>query len=437
MNIQTTSPEFTNKSEDVPFEIDELFFSRTDERGVIESGNAVFRRVSCYDWDNLVGAPHKIIRHSDMPKGVFFILWERIKKGLPTGAYVKNRAQDGRYYWVYAIVSPIDGGYVSVRLKPSSPVFETVIAEYAEALRSEREDGLTPEQSAARIRDRLRGLGFPTYAAFSSYAIAHETAARDHALGRGEDGRTQSLKLLLPELKSIDEDQKKLFVAFEAIRGIPSNMRIVASRLEPAGGPISAISQNYRLMSNEVTDHLGAFLADGGKRNLSESILARVYHAMFIVAASRVQREVRTVAQAALVSGEERPGFELETEILTTVLEDYTRKSAETLATVYHDIARLMQSSKDLKQLVTGLDSIRVLCRVEAGRLGSNSAALTPVIDQLDRFHIEIDNTLEQILEHADEVKDLVEKAMPRTVNRTLLPKHGGSASRGRGFRFA
>ena len=106
-------------------------------------------------------------------------------------------------------------------------------------------------------------------------------------------------------------------------------------------------------------------------------------------------------------------------------------QSTETLASVYQYIARLMQSSKDLKQLVTGLDSIRVLCRVEAGRLGSNSVALTPVIDQLDRFHVDIDRTLERIVEHAAEVKRLVEKAMPRSVSRTMYAAHGNMTSRG------
>ncbi|WP_417270889.1 PAS domain-containing protein [Celeribacter sp.] len=431
MNIQAPAPDFALKNEEAPFDISELFFSRTDERGVIEAGNAVFQRVSGYEWSALIGAPHKVVRHSDMPKGLFHILWARLKAGLPTGAYIKNRAADGRYYWVYAIVTPIEGGYVSVRLKPTSPVLQTVFEEYAEAVRAETEEGLSAEQSAARMCERVGGLGFATYDAFSSYAIANEILARDRALGREEDQRIKSLKFLLPALKEIESEQKKLFHAFEAIRGIPSNMRIVASRLEPAGGPISAISQNYRLMSNEVTEQLSAFSSDDGSRNLSDTILERVYRAMFIVAAARVQREVGENAHKAIQTGDQRDGFQYESEVLETILEDYMRQSTETLASVYQDIARLMQSSKDLKQLVTGLDSIRVLCRVEAGRLGSNSVALTPVIDQLDRFHVDIDRTLERIVEHAAEVKRLVEKAMPRSVSRTMYAVHGNMTRRG------
>ena len=91
---------------EAPFGLGEVFFSRTDQRGVIKTGNYVFKRVSNYEWEELIGAPHKIIRHPDMPKAVFWLLWDAIAKGKPVGAYVKNRAKDGLHYWVYACVVP-------------------------------------------------------------------------------------------------------------------------------------------------------------------------------------------------------------------------------------------------------------------------------------------------------------------------------------------
>ncbi|HPE46849.1 MAG TPA: PAS domain-containing protein [Hyphomonas sp.] len=93
------------------FEFNELFFSRTDESGIIKFGNSVFQRVSVYEWDELLNKPHKIIRNPDTPRAVFRLLWDSIKSGSPIGAYVKNRAKDGRYYWVFAIVTPVEGGY--------------------------------------------------------------------------------------------------------------------------------------------------------------------------------------------------------------------------------------------------------------------------------------------------------------------------------------
>ncbi|SFJ83799.1 PAS domain-containing protein [Celeribacter neptunius] len=411
---------FTTAQHEVPFEMEEIFFSRTDERGVIAAGNEVFRRVAGYSWDELVGAPHKIIRHEDMPKGVFYILWERIKRGMATGAYVKNRAKDGRYYWVYAIVSPIEGGYVSVRMKPSSEVFGTTRALYAEMLKREKEEGISPEESAAAIREALKTLGFSSYGAFSSLAVTEEMQARDKALGRLADGRLQSLKDLLPTLEELNKQQNSLFESFAKIRSIPSNMRIVASRLEPAGGPISAISQNYRLMSDEVTNHLGGFRVEGGKRSLTESVMARVFNGLFMVATSRLQREVREVARADLLKHTERDGFQTEVEVLTNLMDRYKLESGSVLSSVFTDVTALTRSAKDLRQLVTGLDSIRVLCRVEAGRLGAQSASLIPVINQLDTFHVEIDAALEQIMKLADRIKALVEEAMPRSLTGSI-----------------
>ncbi|MCA0044333.1 PAS domain-containing protein [Celeribacter litoreus] len=421
MSIHPRGGNFSVSTQEVPFEFSELFFSRTDTRGVIASGNEVFRRISGFSWEELVGAPHKIIRHPDMPKGVFYILWERIKKGLPTGAYVKNRAKDGKYYWVYAVVSPIPGGFLSVRLKPSSEMFGQVQALYASILGRETEEGLTPEESASAIRKALRYLGFPSYSAFSSFALSEEVASRDRHLARSEDRRLKSMNELLPTLGTLEAEQKDLVTSFEKIRGIPSNMRIVASRLEPAGGPISAISQNYRLMSDEVTTHLGGLRSRDGFESMSSSVMTRVYDGLFMMAASRLQREVKEVALASLTEDSERDGFQTEVEGLARLLEGYSLDSGRVLMGVCSDIERLARSAKDLRQLVTGLDSIRVLCRVEAGRLGGRSSALTPVITQLDAFHVEIDANLDRIMHLAEEIKALVESAMPRSYSGVAL----------------
>jgi aerotaxis receptor len=80
--------EASNSTSEALFHLSELFYSRTDERGVIEAGNSVFQRVAGHEWDDLIGAPHKIIRHSDMPKGVFQLMWDTLKDGQPMGAYV-------------------------------------------------------------------------------------------------------------------------------------------------------------------------------------------------------------------------------------------------------------------------------------------------------------------------------------------------------------
>lgn len=98
--------------------LNQIFFSTTDRKGVITSVNDTFSTLSRYGRAELIGAPHSIIRHPDMPAAVFQIMWDRLKVGKSVVAYVKNRAKDGKSYWVFATVTPTRHGYLSVRTRP-------------------------------------------------------------------------------------------------------------------------------------------------------------------------------------------------------------------------------------------------------------------------------------------------------------------------------
>ncbi|MCJ7765971.1 MAG: PAS domain-containing protein, partial [Thiovulaceae bacterium] len=74
--------------------------SRTDTKGNIEFGNDYFFEISGYSREELMGKPHNTIRHPDMPRVIFKMMWDRLKQGKNIFALVKNLAKDGRYYWV-------------------------------------------------------------------------------------------------------------------------------------------------------------------------------------------------------------------------------------------------------------------------------------------------------------------------------------------------
>jgi len=94
--------------------------SYTDTKGRIMRGNDAFIEVSGFAEDELVGQPHNIVRHPDMPEEAFRDLWATLKSGRPWSGLVKNRRKDGDHYWVRATASPsMDGGYMSVRTPPS------------------------------------------------------------------------------------------------------------------------------------------------------------------------------------------------------------------------------------------------------------------------------------------------------------------------------
>ena len=101
---------------------DEVIISLTDPKGIIVYANETFCRTSEYEINELIGKPQNLIRHPDMPKGVFADLWADIKAGKMWQGYIKNRARSGRIYWVKAAIFPHYSestivGYISVRKK--------------------------------------------------------------------------------------------------------------------------------------------------------------------------------------------------------------------------------------------------------------------------------------------------------------------------------
>lgn len=131
----------------------EFIVSKTDLRGKITYGNETFIQMSGYTEEELLNAPHNILRHEDMPKTVFKLLWERIAQPEGIYAYVKNKTKNGDFYWVFAYVTPSydpNGnkiGYYSVRRRPSSQSITVIEPLYRELLQIERQSGVPAAQT--------------------------------------------------------------------------------------------------------------------------------------------------------------------------------------------------------------------------------------------------------------------------------------------------
>ncbi len=94
--------------------------SETDENGIITFANEDFCTIAGYKMEELMGKPHNIVRHPDMPKAAFKSLWDTVRSGKIWTGFVKNKIKGGGYYWVYATVFPMLGcggkkGYMSCR----------------------------------------------------------------------------------------------------------------------------------------------------------------------------------------------------------------------------------------------------------------------------------------------------------------------------------
>lgn len=117
--------------------LDEKSFlvSETDEKGIIRFANDEFCQYAEFTLDELIGQPHNIVRHTDMPKAAFKDLWQSVQSGNRWRGFVKNRTKSGKFYWVFATVFPLqtsDGkkGYISCRRKASRKEVEKYEALY-------------------------------------------------------------------------------------------------------------------------------------------------------------------------------------------------------------------------------------------------------------------------------------------------------------------
>lgn len=132
MHTSTIRPTGRERS----FDETEIIVSKTDLKGIITYANHVFMRVAGYTERELLGRPHNLIRHPDMPRCVFKLLWDTIKAEREIFAYVVNLCKNGDHYWVFAHVTPsydLNGnliGYHSSRRKPDREKVEQIIPIY-------------------------------------------------------------------------------------------------------------------------------------------------------------------------------------------------------------------------------------------------------------------------------------------------------------------
>ena len=381
-------------SGEAPFKLNEVFFSRTDKRGVIEAGNYIFRRVADYDWPELIGAPHKVIRHPDMPRGVFKLFWDTIKADKTIGAYVKNLAKDGLYYWVFAVVVPHKDGYLSARIKPTSPVFEEVQTIYETMRLAEEQEGLSPDESAEIMMEWVRSKGFEDYDQFAAHALCEEFKARDAALGNPMDETLLALARMLDNAQVLVDQTEGLVKDFDAMHTIPHNLRVIASRIEPAGGPVTVLSQNYGSMSREMSDWFAAHVM--GENSTFATIKSTVNTSLMVQCITRMLQECdQQLSMERRALGEIDMAHERA--VLKQIVNDQLDRKRVGQEDVNREADRIMHACQVMHRQFLGLSSTRVLCKIESARLPESGETLSDIIDQLGVFQRRISERLERI----------------------------------------
>jgi len=163
MNIKPTQNEKT-------FKDSEILVTKTDLKGNITYVNRNFLRIIEADEYDIIGKPHNVIRHPDMPKIIFKYLWTYLQSDKEIHAYVKNLCLDGSYYWVLANVSPSHNpstnkviGYHSARRLPTKEALEIIIPLYKQLLQAERMGGISASEKIMNNLLKEKGVAYDEF----------------------------------------------------------------------------------------------------------------------------------------------------------------------------------------------------------------------------------------------------------------------------------
>ncbi len=148
---------------------DDFIISKTDTKGKITYCNEIFMDMAVMTEAELLGKPHSIVRHPDMPKIIFKLLWSYVSSKKEIFAYVKNLSKDGSYYWVFANVTPsLDLnnniiGYYSVRIKPSQSALEVIQPLYKKLRDLESSGGIEASESYLNNLLKEKGVNYDEF----------------------------------------------------------------------------------------------------------------------------------------------------------------------------------------------------------------------------------------------------------------------------------
>lgn len=408
-------PHTTPRDAPCDFRVNEAFFSCTDRRGIIQAGNVVFVRVSGYAEAELIGQPHNIIRHPDMPRAVFQLLWDNLLQGRPIAACVKNMAKDGRYYWVLALVSPAQGGFLSIRFKPSGrllPVIEPLYREMVaiEAAHEDEKAGMAA--ATAHLQQALRKLGYADYAAFMRLSLLREELnERDAALRHeqldmfttlsdpGTDPLADALhtaclagRRSYEELRShyarvndLAEVNRGLTTISQRILNLTADFGIVAfnvalkaSKLGHEGLGIAVIAGHL----NESSAQIGGVVRDIAQR--ISGVSGKIGGVIFDLAWSRLQLEMAVIYYHEVMGelGAEGRGLrpaqlDIRRDMmqrLRTAFEETGARARQGLEELSRELGGLGSHSEELDRIMTALQVAQVGGLVEASRLSADDA---------------------------------------------------------------
>ncbi len=406
------------------FDIDELFFSTTDLKGIILSGNDVFVRVSKFSKEEIIGKPHNIIRHPNMPRAVFKALWDTIKQGKPFVGYVVNMAKDGSYYWVLASIYPMfdkEGNikkYLSIRIKPSSDIFKIIPNLYQDILTYEQREGM--DAALEYMLNKIKELGYENYEEFSKKAFLEEMRSRELQLDekltvcgnieKSQDKRNEEIadrlcslqtiflrlnryytsiynkvSIFLDMNKELSEKSRFVYQLAEEIRLLSLNASIESYKIKKEGVSFSTLSQEMRKNAEYSEKQILKLteLINETNKDIEETSFNILSCKMQIDMIVYFLKEMLQKLIYESISEKEEQEVNENISDLFELLKFYSEKLSKNVYDSKSKLRNIYYNIKDLNVLINRLDFIHINGLIESAHSGNDGGSFTIIFSQM------------------------------------------------------
>lgn len=418
----------TLNNKEVDFSSEEIFFSITDKKGIILEGNKVFTRVSGFLKEELINKPHNVIRHPDMPKCIFKLLWDRLKDNKSIVAYVKNKDAKGNYYWVLSNVVPISNGYLSIRIKPQSDFFHKIKDLYAELLRIEKSANMNVAYEKLLVK--VTELGFESYDSFMTRVLSSElflnkkfinhhekldtkkinsdfyTEVNRNFLNKQKDftGILERIKILIHFAPLLKEKTDQILLSCNKLDYISLNMSINSGNLGQQTASVSIISREFQIMVSTIRTQVKKF-QDISRDLRTQLELIELEGCFSFLQIKTIENFLSEYFESHQGAEAEMLAVEQNLSILFSLFIDSSNnKSLKSLDKSQSLCKNLLEISNSLKGKIFSLEIAKDLSKIEISRNRSIEGYFDNQIQDIHQFIITNKENIENILTETNKV---------------------------------